>query len=75
MFQKNFCTDCEKEHDNHETTTYGKILPDKIELKSNLEKQKKIIEDFNGEIMDIINKIIKIRNNMEILFNFKEICK
>ena len=70
--KKNFCTDGEKEHDNHETTTYGKILPDKNELKSNLEKQKKIIEDFNGEIMDIINKLEKIRNNMEILFNFNE---
>lgn len=70
--KKNFCTDCEKEHGNHEIVTYGKIIPDKNGLKSNLEKQKKIIEDFNGEITKIINKLEKIRDNMNILFKTNE---
>ena len=69
---KNFCTDCEKEHNDHETTTYGKILPDKDELRNNLKEQQKILDNFSSEIMGIIKKLENIRNNMQILFKFNE---
>ena len=59
---------CEKEHENHEIISYGKIIPNKEEIKNNLNIFKNKIEIFNKEINDIIDNLINVVDNIGILY-------
>ena len=65
--KKNICILCEKEHKNHEIISYGKIIPNKEEIKNNLNIFKNKIEIFNKEINDIIDNLINVVDNIGIL--------
>jgi len=74
--KKNICILCEKEHENHEIMSYGKIIPNKEEIKNNLNIFKNKIGIFNKEINDIIDNLINVVDNIGILYNiFENIIK
>ena len=59
----NICISCEKEHNNHKGIYFGQILPD-----NNNNELKKYIDELNNEINDIIEKLIDIKDNLEIYY-------
>jgi len=69
---KNLCTECVKFHKSHEILNYGDLVPDINELNKNLEKFRETKDNFNKTIRDIINKLEKVMNNMEILYKINE---
>ena len=68
----NICILCENEHDNHETISFGKIIPNKEKIKNNMKEFKNKIDLFNKNIKEIINKLNKIIINIEILYKIYE---
>ena len=64
--KKNFCTQCKKEHDNHETINFIDEYQFKKEyikqIKEKIEKQKKIIKNFNNIIENWLNSVKNILN-------------
>ena len=73
LFEVNdICILCENEHDNHETISFGKIIPNKEKIKNNMKEFKNKIDLFNKNIKEIINKLNKIIINIEILYKIYE---
>ena len=76
--KENLCILCEKNHNNHETITYGKIIPNENELKAKLKEIKNtvsifknIISDINTKLKDVFNSVVYIYNiNKELINNF-----
>jgi hypothetical protein len=70
--KKNLCIECEKYHQKHDAVNYGNLIPEKNKLKKELEEYKNIKEDFIKSVKDIINKLEKLNENMEILYKINE---
>ena len=74
--KKNICVLCENEHDNHETVSYGKIIPNKEKIKKNLDNFKDKIDLLKTNIKEIIHKLNIVLDNIEKLNNiYKDIIK
>ena len=70
--KKDICVLCLKEHNGHEMINYGDIIPDIKILEEELNKSKKIINDYKSCINEIIlrlNKIEEILDNYYNLYN------
>ena len=70
--KKNLCTECVKFHNKHETIIFGNIIPDKEDINKNLEKFKQIKDYFIVEVKDIIKKLEKVMDNLNILYRQNE---
>ena len=44
---------CEKEHSGHKSITYGSILPDMKDVKSELKNLKQTIDEYKKEINEL----------------------
>jgi len=66
---ENLCILCEKNHNNHETISYGKIIPNENELRNKLNEINNIITIFNNDIFEIINKLNKVINSIQFIYN------
>ena len=64
----NLCLFCEKQHKNHNNISYADIMPSNDKIKENMNKLKESIDIFNKNIEEIINKLKKVKENMEIYF-------
>ena len=65
----NICMFCEKEHEDHEIIYFGKIIPNKNEVKDNISNLKEKIDKIKIDVEEIINILNKIIENIEI--NYK----
>ena len=63
--KKNLCLFCEKDHNSHKTISYGKILPSDYQF----DYLKNKIFEFNDNINEIMNKLTKIKENINIYYN------
>lgn len=57
--KKNICISCENEHSNHDIISFGKIIPNKDNIFNRLKEIRNILDLFNNDINNIINKLIK----------------
>ena len=57
---------CENMHEKLEIIYYSKILPNIEKIKSEMEELRKKINIFNEHILDIINKLNKVKDIIEI---------
>jgi hypothetical protein len=67
--KSNICLKCEKKHLKHDIISFGTILPEKDILVKQLDEYRNIVATFNNDINQIINKLLNIRENIEILYN------
>ena len=63
---KNICVECQKEHKNHKSIYYGDIIPNDIEKTKEFSNY---IEKLNNNIDLIINKLVKIKDNIKLYFD------
>ena len=66
---KNICIYCKNEHKEHELINYDNIIPDINEVKNNLNKLRKDINEYKEIINEIINKLNNIKNNIEYYYD------
>jgi len=64
--KKDICLTCQKEHNAHKFITYGDILPDKKKINEEFNNFKKIIENFNKDINELILKLNCLMENIHI---------
>ena len=64
--KKDICMLCEKEHNNHKITSYGKIIPSLDNIKGKVDEFKKSIDKLKNNINEIINDLNKVVENLEI---------
>ena len=64
----NICVRCQKEHMKHDILLFGEIIPDKDELLDKLLDFRKVLDIFNNDIEDIINKLKDVKNNINLLY-------
>ena len=67
----NICMICENEHKSHNIVYFGDILPDKAKIKDDIIAITNYIDNFNGQIENIISKLYEIKDNIEV---FLKIC-
>jgi len=60
------------EHNKHETISFGKIMTNKDKFFEKLNKFKQIKNDFIENIKDIITKLNKVKENIELLYKINE---
>ena len=65
----NICMICENDHKGHNVVYYGDILPDKEKIKDDIITITNYIDNFNGEIENIIFKLNEIKDNIDIFLN------
>ena len=65
----NICFHCQRTHLNHDIKSFGNIFLDKNRLINKLREFENIINKFKADLNDIINKINKVKLNVEILYN------
>ena len=70
--EENICELCEKDHSEHYIDTYKDIFPDIDDAYQNLNKLKKSISIFKNNLKDIIKKLNKVVENMEIFYQINE---
>ena len=69
---ENMCTLCEPDHKKHFITSFEKINPGINEIFGNLRKLKHNIDIFNNNLKEIIQKLNKVIENMNILYDINE---
>ena len=67
----NICISCEEEHENHENIYFGKILPNKNELKEKLDELKIYVEKFS-EDFKIIEFLKDAQKNFQDNYKIKQ---
>ena len=65
----NGCIYCEKEHNNHNTISLGKIIPDDNKLEENKKNLRLIIDKCKEDIQQIINRLINEIINIESYYD------
>ena len=65
LCKNNLCMLCEKDHINHEIIYYGKIMPDKNDIKNKMNELRQNLNKFNDYIKDVIKKLNIVMKNME----------
>ena len=69
---KDICGLCEKDHKGHYITSYNEFNIDMKELNENLIKLKQGKDLFKNNIKDIIQKLNKVMENIEIFYQISE---
>ena len=69
---KDICDLCEKEHTGHYIYSFKELYPNMNELYKNLRKLKQSTDIFNKNVKEIILKLNKVVENMEILYHINE---
>jgi len=69
--KENLCILCESSHNNHEIIYYGKIMPNKDDIKKKLEELRQTIDAFENNIKEIIEELNKVTQKMELYYNIK----
>ena len=70
---ENICELCEKnEHSGHFISDFKELSPNIDGLYENLRKLKTGIDTFNNNIKEIIQKLNKVKENMEIIYKINE---
>ena len=65
---------CENNHSSYNIISYGKIIPNKEKLAIRMKDFKQKIDLISSDISEIINKLLKVNENLEILYKiFSEI--
>ena len=70
--KKDICYLCEIDHNSHNIVSYGKILPNKEELNKKMKDIRIKINIFINDIKNMINKLQKVIENIEILYKINE---
>ena len=72
--KENICTLCENEHKNHknENEAYGDILPNIDKIKEKVNILRKEIDKFNNKIKELIYKLNKVMEYMEIYYKIND---
>ena len=65
---KNICYSCDEEHENHKTIFLGDLKPNMEEANKQLSEMKKEIDLFNKDIKDIIDRLNKLIETMNIYY-------
>ena len=68
----NICLICENEHKDHNTISYGEIIPNKNLIKEYMEQLRKSIDIFKNKTKEIIDKLNKVIDNIEIYYNIND---
>ena len=66
--RKNICMLCDKEHNNHDIIAFGKLIPDIVNLNIKLKQFQEKINEFKNTIKDIVDKLHKIEDNLDIYY-------
>ena len=66
--EKNICIACEREHSGHFLISFGRILPNKDELKNKINEMKINISKFKEEVKKIKKILNYVVDNMEYYF-------
>ena len=66
--KKNLCLYC-NDHNSHECISFEKIIPNRDDLRNGIEKLRKKLDKFDDKIKELINKMNKIKESMEIYYN------
>ena len=64
----NICILCNNEHKSHKNTFYNDLLPDMNVMKNKMEKFRKSLDSLKENIKDIIKKLNKVADNIEIYY-------
>lgn len=64
----NLCLRCQKYHQDQYIVSFGSIFPEKDELLNILSESRKSIDVFKKDIENIIYKLNKVKENVEILY-------
>ena len=64
----NLCMVCEIEHNNHNIIYYKNIFPNETRIKQEIEEFRKKVDGFKKIVQNIIDKLKKVIENMDILF-------
>ena len=67
--KKNLCYKCKNEHKKHDIVSFEDIEPDLDEKKEELKKLRNLIDNLNIDVQNIIKKLNKIIQNIEIYYN------
>jgi len=70
--KNNICSNCEDEHNDHDITTYGKIIKDKNKILENNSLLRKDINIVNDIIKEIINKLNMVIKNFELYYEINK---
>ena len=65
----NICPQCIGEHNNHDYAAFDKMMPNISDYKDKLIELKNIVNEFNNEIKQIIDKLNRVKQNIEICYN------
>ena len=65
----NMCFNCQKEHESHDILLFLDIISNKDELLNNLNDFRKVMNIFDKDIEDIINKLKYVKKNVKMLYN------
>ena len=66
--KKDLCLYCLNSHKPHNFIPYENIIPKMDELKNEMIKLRKSIDDFENEIKDIVDKLNKVKENIEVYY-------
>ena len=66
--KKDICLMCEKKHAEHKLISYGRIMPNIEDLNEEINNQKEKIKEFIKGIEEIINKLNKLIDNIDIFY-------
>ena len=71
--KKDICISCDEKHDDHEIEFYQKMRFKKEQIKDNIIDLKMNIDQLNQIINDFIEKLNKVKNMMEMLYEINDI--
>ena len=64
----NICLKCQKAHKNHDIIGFGTIFPDIDDLLNTLKVFRNIIDIFNNDVNNIIERLNKVKANIEKIY-------
>ena len=67
--KKDICDLCEKQHNEHEKITYGSIISDINQIKTDKKNLQKLLNKLKNDIKGIISKLNLLMENLDIYYN------